>query len=229
MSGKTVCINATTLEANAALRSIVRRDTGAAHETFLRGLAAASGIPTPTRAELARLDRKRPKKGSNDDWTHPQDPDARITKMNDGRTHPAHKAEQAVDLETGAVVGFTVQDAAAGDTETMVETLLTAAERLDQALPAAHGRILRHKESTDAYGMGSVRHWPSRQPPSLRQRVHSRERRFTGAGRCLPSQKYSALNRSICLSRSISVRSCRTGATLRTSAFASVSVNRSTK
>ena len=81
----------------------------------------ASGVPTSTRAELARLDRKRPTKGSNDDWTHPQDPDAKITKMKDGRTHLAHKAEQAVDLETGAVVGATVQDATAGDTETMVE------------------------------------------------------------------------------------------------------------
>ena len=83
--GKTVGIDATMLEANAVLRSIVRRDTGEGYETFLRGLAAASGIPTPTRAELARLDRKRAKKGSNDDWTHPQDPDAKITKMKDGR------------------------------------------------------------------------------------------------------------------------------------------------
>ena len=71
VGGKTVGIDATTLEANAALRSIVRRDTGAGCETFLRQLAVASGIATPTRAELARLDRKRPKKGSNDDWTHP--------------------------------------------------------------------------------------------------------------------------------------------------------------
>ena len=136
VSGKTVGIDATTLEANAALRSIVRRDSGESYETFLHGLAAASGIPTPTRAELARLDRKRPKKGSNDDWTHPHDPDAKITKMKDGRAHLAHKAEQAVDLETGAVVGVTVQDAAAGDTETMVETMVTAAEQLDAVLPA---------------------------------------------------------------------------------------------
>ena len=101
--GKTVGIDATTLEANAALRSIVRRDTGEGYETFLHGLAEASGIPTPTRAELARFDRKRPKKGSNDDWTHPQDPDAKITRMKDGRTHLAHKAEHVVDLETTAV------------------------------------------------------------------------------------------------------------------------------
>ena len=95
--GKTVGIDATTLEANAALRSIVRRDTGEGYETFLRQLAEASDIPTPTRAELARFDRKRPKKGSNDEWTHPQDPDAKTTRMKDGRTHLAHKAEHAVN------------------------------------------------------------------------------------------------------------------------------------
>ena len=139
VGGKTVGIDATTLEANAALRSIVRRDTGAGYETFLRQLAAASGIATPTRAELARLDRKRPKKGSNDDWTHPKDPDAKITKMKDGRTRLAHKAEHAVDLETGAVVGVSVQDADAGDTQTMLETLVTAAEQVDVVLPAGPG------------------------------------------------------------------------------------------
>ena len=139
VKGKTIGIDATTLEANAAMRSIVRRDTGEGYETFLHGLAVASGIATPTRAELARLDRKRPKKGSNDDWTHPQDPDAKITKMKDGRTHLAHKAEHAVDLETGAVVGVTVQDAHTGDTTTMVETLVTAAEKVEAVLPAGGG------------------------------------------------------------------------------------------
>ncbi|MYK88215.1 MAG: transposase, partial [Acidobacteria bacterium] len=139
LKGKTVGIDATTLEANAALRSIVRRDTGEGYDAFLRGLAAASGIPTPTRAELARLDRKRPKKGSNDDWTHPKDPDAKITKMKDGRTRLAHKAEHAVDLESGAVVGVTVQDANSGDTTTMVETLITAAEQVEAVLPEGGG------------------------------------------------------------------------------------------
>ena len=90
VKGKTIGIDATTLEANAALRSIARRDTGESYEDFLRGLAQASGIETPTREDLARVDRKRPKKGSNDDWTNPHDPDAKITKMKDGRTHLAH-------------------------------------------------------------------------------------------------------------------------------------------
>jgi len=130
LRGKTIGIDATTLEANAALRSIVRRDTGECYDEFLRKLAEQSGIPTPTRAQLARLDRKRRKKGSNQEWMHPHDPDARITKMKDGRTHLAHKAEHAVDMETGAVVAVTVQPANAGDTQTVQETLAQAAEHL---------------------------------------------------------------------------------------------------
>ena len=118
------------------LRSIVRRDTGEGYQEFLTTLAKASGIGTPTRADLARIDRQRKKKGSNDDWTHPHDPDAKITKMKDGRTHLAHKAEHAVDLDTGAVVAVTVQDADDGDTTTMQATLIAAAEHLEAVLPA---------------------------------------------------------------------------------------------
>ena len=135
VKGETLGVDATTLEANAALRSIVRRDTGEGYEAFLTRLAKASGISTPTREDLARLDRKRPKKGSNDDWTHPHDPDARITKMKDGRTHLAHKAEHAVDLNTGAVVAVTIQPADKGDTETVKETLMEAAENVEKAKP----------------------------------------------------------------------------------------------
>ena len=131
VKGKTIGVDATTLEANAALRSIVRRDSGESYEEFLTTLAKASGIGTPTRADLARIDRKRKKKGSNDDWTHPHDPDAKITKMKDGRTHLAHKAEHAIDLETGAIVGVTVQGADEGDTATIRQTLPEAAEQLE--------------------------------------------------------------------------------------------------
>ena len=131
VKGKTIGIDATTLEANAALRSIVRRDTGEGYDEFLTQLAKASGIGTPTRADLARLDRRRKKKGSNDEWTHPHDPDAKITKMKDGRTHLAHKAEHAIDLDTGVIVGVTVQDADEGDTTTMQQTLPEAAEQLE--------------------------------------------------------------------------------------------------
>src|ERR1700737_4058258 len=81
LKGKTIGIDATTLEANAALRSIVRRDTGEGYEEFLVGLAKESGIATPTREQLAKLDRKRAKKGSNEHWVNPHDPEAEITKL----------------------------------------------------------------------------------------------------------------------------------------------------
>src|SRR6266849_6506912 len=140
VKGKTIRIDATTLEANAALRSIVRRDSGESYDAFLTTIAKASGIGTPTRADLARIDRKRKKKASNDDWTHPHDPDAKITKMKDGRTHLAHKAEHAIDLETGAIVGVTVQGADEGDTTTLQETLPEAAEQLEAvAAVTEHG------------------------------------------------------------------------------------------
>jgi transposase len=130
LKGTTIGVDATTLEANAALRSIVRRDTGEKYEEFLARLAKQSGIETPTREQLAKLDRKRPKKGSNDDWTHPHDPDARITKMKDGRTHLAHKAEHAVDMETGAIVAVTLHGADEGDAQTISDTLAEAGERI---------------------------------------------------------------------------------------------------
>ncbi len=121
-----MAIDATTLEANAAMRSIVRRDRGESYEEFLVGLAKASGIATPTREELARLDRKRKKRMSNEEWKSPAEGDARIAKMKDGRTHLAHKAEHAVDLDTGAVVAVTLQPADQGDTTTVDETLSEA-------------------------------------------------------------------------------------------------------
>lgn len=124
LRGKTLGVDATTLEANAALRSIVRRDTGESYQDYVSNLAKASGIETPTRAELARFDRKRKKRStSNKDWRNPNDPDAKVTKMKDGRTHLAHKAEHAVDMETGAVVSVTIQPADRGDTKSIDETL----------------------------------------------------------------------------------------------------------
>jgi transposase len=157
VKGKTIGIDATTLEANAALRSIVRRDTGESYEEFLTTLAKASGIGTPTRTDLARIDRKRKKKGSNDDWTHPHDPDAKITKMKDGRTHLAHKAEHAVDLTTSAIVGVTIQDADEGDTTTIQETLLEAAEQLEAVAAVTDGAVVVIEEVVADKGYHSRR------------------------------------------------------------------------
>jgi transposase len=130
VSGKTVGIDATTLEANAAMRSIVRKDTKQNYQDFLTDLAKASGVETPTREDLVKLDRKRKNKASNDDWENPNDPDAKIAKMKDGSTHLAHKAEHAVDMESGAVVAVTLQAADLGDTTTIMETVVAATENL---------------------------------------------------------------------------------------------------
>jgi transposase len=123
LKGKTLGIDATTLEANAAMRSIVRNDSGQTYNEFLTHLAQASGIATPTREDLAQVDRSRKNKASNDDWHNPHDPDAKIAKMKDGRTHLAHKAEHAVDLDTGAIVAVTLQGADQGDTTSLWTTL----------------------------------------------------------------------------------------------------------
>jgi len=133
IDGKTLGVDATTLEANAALRSIVRRDSGESYEGYLKGLARESGIETPTRADLAKLDRKRPKKGSNKDWKNPYDSDAEIMKMKDGCTHLAHKAEHAVDMSgSGAVLAVTLHGGAKGDTKSLPDTLEEAQSNLEE-------------------------------------------------------------------------------------------------
>jgi hypothetical protein len=134
LKGKTIGVDATTLEANAALRSIVRRDDFRSYNEFLTGLAKASGIPTPTRDDLARIDRKRKKKGSNEDWVNPNGPDAQITKMKDGSTHIGHKQEHAVDMDSGAAV--TLHGGAEGDTSTIAKTLDAADENWTKAREA---------------------------------------------------------------------------------------------
>ena len=216
VKGKTIGIDATTLEANAALRSIVRRDSGETYQEFLTRLAQASGIETPTRADLARLDRKRPKKGRNTEWRHPHDPDARITKMKDGRTHLAHKAEHAVDLETGAIVGVTVQGADQGDTTTIAETVTAAAEDLEAVATATddHTVVIEEVVADKGYHSNQVlvdlvaldlrtyiaepdrgrRRWTRH--PTARDAVYANRRRIRGPrGRTLQRRRSERLER----------------------------------
>ena len=134
LKGQRMGIDATTLEANAAMRSIVRRDSGETYDEFLCGLAKASGIDTPTREDLVRLDRKRKKRTSNKEWKSPADGDARIAKMKDGRTDLAYKAEHAVDMDTGAIVAVTLQGADQRDTTTLDETLCEAGEQVAEQI-----------------------------------------------------------------------------------------------
>lgn len=128
LKAKTIGVDATTLEANAAMRSIVRRDSGESYQEFLTRLAKESGIETPTREDLIKLDKTRKNKASNDDWQNPHEPDAKITKMKDGRTHLAHKSEHAVDMDSGAILAVTLQPADRGDTTSIQETLQVTAD-----------------------------------------------------------------------------------------------------
>src|ERR1700737_4928332 len=132
IKGERIGVDASTIEANAALRTIIRRDSGEGYREMLTRMAQESGIETPTTEELVRLDRKRKgKKLSNADWESPTDPDARIAKLKDGRTHLAYKPEHAMDLDTGAVVAAEMHVADQGDTATMPDTLSSAAAHLN--------------------------------------------------------------------------------------------------
>lgn len=134
LHGKSVAIDATTLEANAAMKSIVRKDSGADWKEYLQGLAKAEGIENPTGEDLRRLDRSRKdKKVPNEQWESPSDPDSRIAKMKDGRTHLAYKAEHAVDLVSEAIVATTVTYADRSDSASAPTTLSLAAANLGLA------------------------------------------------------------------------------------------------
>ena len=212
LKGRTVAIDATTLEANAAMRSIVRRDTGESYQEFLTRLAVASGIKTPTREALARLDRRRKKRTSNKDWENPSDPDAKITKMKDGRTHPAHKAEHAIDLDTGALVAVTLQGADVGDTTSLIETAIMAAEQLEAAAaPTALAEVIADRGyhsnqvlvDLDALGLRSYIAEPDRgrrswtKTPEAQAPVYGNRRRTGGArGRRLMRQRGQFVERS---------------------------------
>lgn len=126
IKGKTIGVDSTTLEANAAMKSIVRRDTGESYTAFLKRLAEADGVDATDAAALRRMDRKRAKRTSNQEWKSPVDDDAEITKLKDGRTALAYKAENAVDMETGAIVAVTTHGGAAADTATVKDTVIEA-------------------------------------------------------------------------------------------------------
>lgn len=221
LKGKTLGVDATTLEANAALRSIVRRDSGESYQDFLKKLAEASGIKTPSRQQLAKLDRKHTGKGSNKLWVNPHDRDARIAKMKDGRTHLAHKAEHAVDMDTGAVVAVMLQDADQGDTQTGTETLATAGEQLaniiehPQAGVQVHAQGVQEVVADKGYHSNGVleqlqaaqvrsyisepergvRNWQGKR--SDRDRVYANRRRIIGnRGKALLRRRGELLERS---------------------------------
>jgi transposase len=161
LKGKTIGIDATTLEANAAMRSIVRRDTGESYMEYLRRLAAEAGIDGADDDAVRRMDRKRKKRTPNEEWVNPHDPEAEVTKMKDGTTHLAYKAEQAVDLDTGAIVAITTHGGATGDSESVRETLPAAgfavAEQIDTPTEGSyqvHAQGLREVVTDKGYHSG---------------------------------------------------------------------------
>jgi hypothetical protein len=133
LKGQTVAVDSTTLEANAAMRAIVRKDTGEDYKTYLKRLATEAGLVDPTDEDLRRFDKKREKKASNKEWDSKTDPEAKIAKMKDGRTHLAYKAEHAVDLDSGLVVSAAIHAADTGDTATLVDSLLRSQVNLVRA------------------------------------------------------------------------------------------------
>jgi len=145
IKGKTIGVDSTTLEANAAMKSIVRRDTGENYNGYLKRLAEAEGVDAKDAAALRRMDRKRKKKTSNEDWASPSDAEAEITKLKDGRTALAYKAENAVDMETGAIVAVTTHGGAVADTTTVEATVIEAgvavAELITEKTPAGRYEV----------------------------------------------------------------------------------------
>ncbi|MDX1967888.1 MAG: transposase [Planctomycetaceae bacterium] len=208
--GKTIGVDTTTLEANAAMKSIVRKDNGESWNEYLTRLAREAGIENPTPGDLARFDRQRTDKTvSNSDWRSSTDPDARIAKMKDGTTHMAYKAEHAVDLNSSLIVAADVHLGTASDAKTLPNAVLTASVNLDLAgAPKAVEEVAadRGYHSVEALAacaeMGVRTYIPERRqktrrwdkkPAEQRRAFHANRRRMKGNhGREL-SRKRSAL------------------------------------
>src|SRR3982750_2873603 len=160
IKGKTIGVDSTTLEANAAMKSIVRRDTGESYNGYLKRLAEAEGVEAKDAAALRRIDRKRKKKTSNEDWASPSDGAAEITKLKDGRTALAYKAENAVDLETGAIVAVSTHGGAAADTATVEATVMQAGVAVAQLLTPepSEGGFAVHPGGVEEVGAGKGYH-----------------------------------------------------------------------
>ena len=153
LTATVVGVDSTTLEANAAMKSIVRRDTGESWNEYVTRLMREEGViapdEEPSAEELRRYDRKRKdKKVSNDEWENPHDPEAKITKMKDGRTHLAYKAEHVVDLKTEVILAAEVYAADEADTATLVPSLEQAQANVDAT---ESGRVIEKAAADKGY------------------------------------------------------------------------------
>jgi transposase len=228
LKGKTLAVDSTMLEANAAMRSMVHRVSQKTWRQYLRMLAKEAGIAQPTDDDLRRLDRKRKgKKVSNADWQSPTDPDSRIARMKDGTTHFAYKAEHAVDVESDLIVAAEIHRADDPDTDTVLVTATAAREHLEAVQSEHTGEELLgdkgyHKAETldlVEHGVGMRPYIPepklahrrvwTDKPPAHRASVYRNRRRVRGArGRRLGRLRSEYAERSF-------AHVCQTGATRR--------------
>jgi transposase len=223
LKGHTIAVDSTTLEANAAMKSLVRRATNEDWKTYVRGLMKAEGIEDPSDEDVRRFDRQRKKKVSNQEWKSSTDPASRITKMKDGRTHLAYKAEHAVDVESDLIVAAVVYRADDSDPETLPVTVALAREQLKEAgsphqVTEAIGDKGYHKAET-IQALGEVVHvrsyiaeparrrrrkWHDKEP-GQQQAVYANRRRIKGErGRRLGRQRSEHAERSF-------AHTCETG------------------
>jgi transposase len=229
LKGKTIAVDATMLEANAAMKTMVRRVSGEDWKAYLRRLAKEAGIEDPSDEELRRFDRKRKdKKVSNNEWKSPTDPEARIAKMKDGRTHFAYKAEHAVDVDSDVMVAAEIYQADEADTETVLATVTTAREQLEaveceRTVEEVLGDKGYHKAETimlleDPLGVRTYiperesknnRVWTDKEP-GLKESVYRNRRRYRGArGRQLSRKRSEYAERTM-------AHVCETGGARRT-------------
>jgi hypothetical protein len=190
LAGTTVAVDSTMLEANAAMKSIERKDTSEDWKEYLRRLAEEAGIENPTDEELRRFDKKRSdKKVSNDDWQSPTDEDSRIAKMKDGRTHLAYKAEHVVDLKTDLVLAAVIYDANRGDAETLAESVVEAQKNIIQAdSPANIKRAVADKGYHSAETLALMNG-----PLGVRTYIPEPKRRYRWKWRERPAEQQAAV------------------------------------
>jgi len=238
LKGKTIAVDSTTLEANAAMKSLVRRATNEDWKTYVKRLMKAEGIENPNDEEVRRFDRKRKKKTSNKEWKSPTDEDSRVARMKDGRTHLAYKAEHAVDVESGLIVAPVIYRADDVDPETLPVTVEVAREQLLAAgspyqVDEAIGDKGYHKAET-LQTLAEVQHvrayiaepkqtrrrrWQDKEP-GQQEAVYANRRRIQGSrGRRLGRWRSEKVERSF-------AHTCETGGGRRTSLRGVVNVSK---
>jgi len=215
LRGRRIAVDATMIQANAAMKHLVRKDDGRSYDEYLTDLAKESGIEEPERADLVRMDKKRKKRCSNKDWQLQHDPDARVARMKDGRTKAAYRPEHAVDLETGALVAVDVELADEAETATVVETLHEAQAELweldeprfveEVVLDKGYDKAELVREITDDFAAKTYvperkrskrRTWKAGQEATRRAVTSNRRRTKGRKGRILQRQRSRKVERS---------------------------------